>query len=73
MRGKRRTKSVVIAERLVSAIREGKYIAGGKLPSIRAAMQRFDVSSKTICKVYRILLDSGFVEKQLGSYMVVAR
>ena len=63
---KRRTKAVVIAERMLEAIKSGKYDLDGKLPSVRALVMRLCVSDKTVRSAYAILERAGHVSKRLG-------
>lgn len=69
---KRRTKAVVIAEKLSEDIKGGKYDVGGKLPSVRALMKRFGVSDKTVCHAYCMLENAGYVQKIIGFGTVAA-
>lgn len=69
---KRRTKAVVIAERMLEAIKSGKYNVDRKLPSVRALMKRLGVSDKTVCHAYCMLENAGYVQKIIGFGTVAA-
>lgn len=62
----KRTRAVVIAEKLAEAIKDGKYDVGGKLPSVRALMKRFGVSKETVGHAYCMLENAGYVQKIIG-------
>jgi len=68
---KRRTKSVLIAEDMLAAIKSGKYDLDGRLPSVRALMKRLGVSSETVSKAYGILERAGYVCKRPGAGTVI--
>ena len=70
---KRRTKSVLIAEDMLEAIKSGKYDLDGKLPSVRALAKRLDVSDKTVRKAYDILESAEHVSKCPGSGTTLVR
>ena len=63
---RRRTKAVVIAERMLEAIKSGKYDLDRKLPSVRALVMRLGVSDKTDRSAYAILERAGHVSKRPG-------
>ena len=63
---RRRTKAVVIAERMLEAIKSGKYDLDGKLPSVRALVMRLGMSDKTVRSAYAILERAGYVSKRPG-------
>ncbi|MBQ2623487.1 MAG: winged helix-turn-helix transcriptional regulator [Kiritimatiellae bacterium] len=69
---KRRTKAVVIAEKLSEDIKGGKYDVGGKLPSMRALMKRFGVSKGTVGNAYCMLENAGYIQKIIGFGTVAA-
>ncbi len=63
-----------VAAELAEAIDGGLYPAGAKLPSIRAARDRFQVSVTTVIEAYSRLEDMGLVESRPKSgYYVRAR
>ena len=62
----KRTKAVVLAEKLAEAIKGGKYDVDRKLPSVRALMKRFGVSKETVGHAYCVLENAGFVQKIIG-------
>lgn len=70
---RRRTKAVVIAEKLSEEIKAGKYDVDGKLPSVRAQMKRFGVSDKTVCHAYCMLENAGYVQRVVGFGTVAAQ
>ena len=69
---KRRTKAVVIAEKLSEDIKGGKCDVGGKLPSVRALMNRFGVSKETVGHAHCMLENAGYVQKIIGFGTVAA-
>lgn len=54
---------MLIAERMLEAIKSGKYDIGGKLPSVRALVKRFGVSKETVGHAYCMLENAGYVQK----------
>jgi DNA-binding transcriptional MocR family regulator len=60
-----------MADRLAREIREGLYAPGDRLPSVREAARRFEMSTSTVLEAYGQLLDRGMIESrpQSGFYV----
>lgn len=51
-----------IVEQTVAAIREGRLVAGERLPPVRALAAQLGVAVNTVAKAYRQLEEEGHVE-----------
>src|SRR5690242_13984814 len=62
-----------LQEQLRVAIREGRLLAGERLPSTRRLAERLGVSRGTVVEVYEQLVAEGYVDSAVGSGTRVAR
>ena len=62
-----------IQEQLRVAIREGRLLAGERLPSTRRLADHLGVSRGTVVEVYEQLVAEGYVDSAVGSGTRVAR
>ena len=62
-----------IQEQLRVAIREGRLLAGERLPSTRRLAEHLGVSRGTVVEVYEQLVAEGYVDSAVGSGTRVAR
>src|SRR3954447_24322480 len=62
-----------IQEQLRAAIREGRLLAGERLPSTRRFAEHLGVSRGTVVEVYEQLVAEGYVDSAVGSGTRVAR
>lgn len=62
-----------IQEHLRVAIREGRLVAGERLPSTRGLAHQLGVSRGTVVEVYEQLVAEGYVDSAVGSGTRVAR
>jgi DNA-binding transcriptional MocR family regulator len=70
----RRARYRIIARQIIDSIESGALGTGDKLPSLRAACQRWRVSLITIKGAYRLLEQGGYIDARPQSgYYVLAR
>src|ERR1700712_1510027 len=62
-----------IQEHLRIAIREGRLVAGERLPSTRRLAEHLRVSRGTVVEVYEQLVAEGYIDSAVGSGTRVAR
>src|SRR3954462_4883918 len=62
-----------IQEQLRVAIREGRLLAGERLPSTRRLADHLGVSRGTVVEVYEQLVAEGYVDSAIGSGTRVGR
>ncbi len=65
--------SLQIQEQLRVAIREGRLVAGERLPSTRRLAEDLEVSRGTVVEVYEQLVAEGYVDSAVGSGTRVAQ
>lgn len=67
-------KSQVLANTIKSQIEQNIWLSGEKIPSIRAACQRYKLSIETVLQAYQQLEDQGYVRsKPKSGYFVLPR
>ncbi|MCP4964708.1 MAG: winged helix-turn-helix transcriptional regulator, partial [bacterium] len=55
-----------IADELIAQIANGEVAPGGKLPSARDLMQRYDVANQTVQSALRVLRTQGLINSVPG-------
>ncbi|MCP4967971.1 MAG: winged helix-turn-helix transcriptional regulator [bacterium] len=55
-----------IADELIAQIANGDVVPGGKLPSARDLMQRYDVANQTVQSALRVLRTQGLINSVPG-------